>query len=302
VGDAEAAIQRALGARIERRIPAPWGSKNRTTVVDLSDGRRVVAQVYADPGIAAVRLKAALLLGEPLAQRGVRVPRVLAQDQAAGPAWAVFESLPGAPGYVACGDDLSSVDFPAVASDMGSVLRHFADLDSDRFDLPRLWTDPFALALAAERWLSDIEAYLSAVDAMATRAIIDSVPGLLANRRQVVCHGDFGPQNVLVQGGHVTGLLDLEDARVGDSLLDVAWWAWLVRAHTPSAFTRSWSGFLDASGIDRSQESFEDRVLALIVLRLLETADAYLRSAPEKYPSWAARLARTLRWRGRSLS
>ena len=185
---------------------------------------------------------------------------------------------------------------------MGQLLRGFAALDADKFDLPRLWIDPRTVARSGERWLSGLEPYLTAADVKATRDIIDRSPALLAGRRAVVCHGDFGPQNVLVQKGGVSGLLDFEDARIGDSLLDVAWWAWLVRAHTPAAFTRSWSEFLDESGIDTTQESFDDRLLALIVLRLLETADAFLHSAPAKYPSWAERLARTLRWRGETLA
>ncbi len=134
------------------------------------------------------------------------------------------------------------------------------------------------------------------------RDIVDHVPQLFGDRPTVVCHGDFGPQNVLVLDGRVSGLLDLEDARLGDPLLDAAWWAWLVRAHTPAAFNATWTRFLGAAGLDRSAEGFDERLLALIVLRLLETAEAYRLSAPEKHPGWGTRVSRTLEWRGMSLS
>jgi len=51
----------------------------------------------------------------------------------------------------------------------------------------------------------------------------------------VRCHGDFGPQNVLLDpdGGEVTALLDWEMVDVGDPLRDLAWAEWIVRMHHP---------------------------------------------------------------------
>jgi Ser/Thr protein kinase RdoA (MazF antagonist) len=301
LGDVNHAVERTFGSAIRRSTPAPWGSKNRSRIVELADGRRLVVQVYSDRDTAAVRLRAAKGLAVPLIEHGVRVPRVLAHDFAAPSPWAAFEWLPGEPGYVAAGHDLASDAFPAIARHMGSLLRRMAELDPAGCDLPRIWTDAHALGTTAERWLVDLKPYLAAADIMATRDIIHRVGSLFSDRPPVVCHGDFGPQNVLVLGDRVTGLLDLEDARIGDRLLDVAWWAWLVRAHTPVAFSRSWAGFLEAAGIDPGEDSFDDRVFTLIVLRMLETADSFRRSAPAKHASWAERLSRTLEWRGRAL-
>ena len=290
------AIEQVLGSRIAHRTPAPWGSKNRTTFADLDDGRRVVLQFYAHRDAAAVRLRAAQQLAEPLNQHGVPVPRVIACDLIGPSPWAVYERLSGEPGYVAAGDDLSGENFPAVARDMGTLVRRFRGLDPDAFDLPRLWSDPAALVPVARAWLARLGEHLSSADTTAARGIVDDLPSLFAGRRPVVCHGDFGPQNVLVLGDRVSGLLDLEDARIADPLLDVAWWVWLVRAHTPLAFARSWSGFLDAADVDPGQASFDERLLSLIVLRLLETAEAYRHSVPAKYPSWGGRLSQTLGW------
>lgn len=294
-------IERALGSGVASTAPAPWGSKNRTWFVDLADGRAVVVQEYADPAVAWSRIHAAEQLALPLNDHGVPVPKVVAQALDASPPWAAFERLPGEPGYVAAGHDLSDPAFPAMAADMGRIVRRMSELDPRGLDLPSLWADGDGLAGVAPAWLQPLEPLLDQTDVAATRDVIARVSALFHDRPPVVCHGDFGPQNVLVVGERVSGLLDLEDARIGDPLLDAAWWAWLVRAHTPEAFRRSWDPFLEAAAIDRGQAGFDERVFAIIVLRLLETAEAFRRSAPEKHPSWAERLRRTLAWQGRPL-
>lgn len=48
-------------------------------------------------------------------------------------------------------------------------------------------------------------------------------------------HGDFGPQNLLIEDGHVAGLLDWELAHRGERVEDVAWAEWTVRLHHPDA-------------------------------------------------------------------
>lgn len=282
--------------------PTPGGPKNRTALVLLEDGRRLAFQEYSDHRTAQVRLKAAEQLAAPLREHGVPVPRVLFAELSDAPPWAVFEALPGAPGYVAADHDLSRSNFLPIARDMGRLLRKFSELDPDTFDLPRLWTDVAALSEAAERWLARIQPHLSHHDARAVREVIDAIPVLLSHRPAVVCHGDFGPQNVLVLGERISGLLDFEDARIGDPLLDVSWWAWLVRAHTPEAFTRTWTAFLEAAEVDKTEASFDDRVITLAILLVLETAERFRHSSPERHAGWGARISRTLAWRGQPLT
>ena len=59
-----------------------------------------------------------------------------------------------------------------------------------------------------------------------------SVPGL-PGRGEVIVHGDFGPQNVLIDDGHISALLDWEFAHVGRSIEDLAWAEWILRMHHP---------------------------------------------------------------------
>jgi hypothetical protein len=56
-----------------------------------------------------------------------------------------------------------------------------------------------------------------------------------ALRRAGLVHGDFGPQNLLLDEvtAEPTALLDWEFAHIGDPVEDVAWAEWIVRTHHP---------------------------------------------------------------------
>jgi aminoglycoside phosphotransferase len=58
---------------------------------------------------------------------------------------------------------------------------------------------------------------------------------LAGSAGRVLVHGDFGPNNVLLDPATftVTGLLDWEFAHLGDPVEDLAWCEWIVRAHHP---------------------------------------------------------------------
>ncbi|HEY3869313.1 MAG TPA: phosphotransferase [Actinocrinis sp.] len=74
------------------------------------------------------------------------------------------------------------------------------------------------------------------------------VIGAPAGTGQVLVHGDFGPNNVLLDpvSFAVTGVLDWEFAHLGDPLEDLAWCEWIVRAHHPAqrdALAEFFSGY-----------------------------------------------------------
>lgn len=51
-------------------------------------------------------------------------------------------------------------------------------------------------------------------------------------RGRVLVHGDFGPNNVLLDDAlQVTAVLDWEFAHLGDPIDDLAWCEWVVRTH-----------------------------------------------------------------------
>ena len=93
---------------------------------------------------------------------------------------------------------------------------------------------------------------------------------------EVVCHGDFAPHNLVLDGNRVIGVFDFDAAHPGPRVWDLAYalyrWAPLTRTESPGEF---WSQaekierariFLDAYGLNR-----DDRLgfVALVVERLL---------------------------------
>lgn len=288
-------IGNALDSTILEVTDAPWGSRNRTVVIRFADGRQLVVQRYRDRQMAVRRIHSAAQLAPRLNAIGVPTPLVVAHDLSANPPWAAYDRLPGEVCYVAAGDDLSHDTFPSIAADMGRISAAIRQLDPADLDLPTSWTRTDELIATARQWLRDLTPYLSIDDRHTTASILDAAPDLLMHRPIAVCHGDFGPQNVLVENGRVTALLDFEDARIADPLLDVAWWAWIVRAHTPAAFQRSWHRFVASAHVDGA---VDDLLTMLIVLRLLETADIFHRTRRDHHRGWAVRLSSTLRWCG----
>ena len=51
----------------------------------------------------------------------------------------------------------------------------------------------------------------------------------------MIVHGDFGPQNVLIEGNAISAVVDWEFAHLGMPVEDLAWTEWIVRMHHPDA-------------------------------------------------------------------
>lgn len=69
---------------------------------------------------------------------------------------------------------------------------------------------------------------------------VAGIPGAVrgpAVAGQVLVHGDYGPNNVLLDpvSLEITAVLDWEWAHVGDPVEDLAWCEWVVRMHHPVA-------------------------------------------------------------------
>lgn len=276
--------------------PAPWGGKNTTRLLRLADGTSLIEQRYRSAETARVRLRAHEVLAPLLRERGVPVSRVVASDPAGR--WGLLEALPGEVGYVVADHDLSGAEFPAMARAMGEVLRRMREVPVAGLGLPSTWAVPADLAASAGACLDRLRPHTDPGTVSHAEEVLQRLPELLTGRPVVLGHGDYGPQNVLFEGTRVTGLLDLEDARICDPLADVAWWAWFVRAHTPDAFDRSWRAFLDGAEIDLGAGETEELLFALLIARLLETAEHFRLTRPEKHPSWGRRLRETLAWDG----
>jgi len=99
---------------------------------------------------------------------------------------------------------------------------------------------------------------------------VDAVAGL--PRRPggtVLVHGDFGPQNLLLDSdtNQPTAILDWEFAHIGDRLTDIAWAEWILRTHHPhliSALPALFAGYQERPGWAERQAAMLTRCEQLL--------------------------------------
>jgi len=262
-------IEVALGQRPADSTPATWGFQNRTDLVTLSDGDRVVLQRYRNRADARRRLQVIGALQEPAGRVGVPLAGVRQFDLDAEPAWIIYDALPGVPVAAAGEAGPGGPRFPIMARAMGELLAAFRGLPTAGLDLDSLWSDPHRLAAEGLRW-ADRVPELRGTGRPVLRRVLDRVPALFAGRSAVLAHGDFAPVNILTDGTRLTGLLDFESIRLADSLFDPAWWAWSVSFAGSAVLEGAWPVFLDAAGVDPAGANLSERVKVLQILRMME--------------------------------
>src|SRR6266567_4764866 len=113
---------------------------------------------------------------------------------------------------------------------------------------------------------------------------------------EVLVHGDYGPNNVLLDPAtlEITGVLDWEWAHAGDPVEDLAWCEWILRMHHPR-HVGLLGVFFDAYGVvippwPRRQAVMLDRCQSLLELCHRQEA-----GGPGE-AQWAHRLAVTGAW------
>ena len=86
VDDSErAVIERVLARPVSNATKAAWGFTNRTDIVTLAGGERVVVQRYRRRQDAEYRLRVMRGLWRPAAEAGISIPRVRESDLDAAP-------------------------------------------------------------------------------------------------------------------------------------------------------------------------------------------------------------------------
>ncbi|QIS09556.1 phosphotransferase enzyme family protein [Nocardia arthritidis] len=284
-------LERILAQPIAERAAAPAGFRNRTELITLTDGARVVLQRYRSRVDAERRVRVMLALLDPAALRGIAIPRVRHFDLDADPAWIVFDALPGVPVSVSDEMDSSSVESARM---MGELLARFRRLRPAGLGIDDLWADPRRLVARAKNWVTQLDPALTDAERAALDRLLHTVPDLFANRKIRLAHGDFAPDNMLTDGAALTGLLDFESVRLADRLLDPAWWAWSVGLAGPRIDDPAWPEFLVSAGIDPAEPELPQRVHALQVLRVLELLTARADLDPAVLDSTRKRLSRSL--------
>ena len=123
-----ALIEGVLGRPVAEATQAAWGFQNRTDLVTLGSGDRVVVQRYRRRQDAEYRLWVMRALWRPAAEAGIAIPRVREADLDTDPAWVILDVLPGVPVPEAGDAGLEGPRFPAIALAMGELLASFRRL------------------------------------------------------------------------------------------------------------------------------------------------------------------------------
>jgi aminoglycoside phosphotransferase (APT) family kinase protein len=324
----------ALSALVDAPVVAAeragWGFENRTDIVTLADGRKLVIQRHTRRNQAPRSLRLAHMLPDRLAQVGIRLPRQLAADASATPPYAVREFISGTTAAAFMGEIGGAV---AVASAMGALLPKIQATPIGGLRLPSGWADASRLERQARRQLSRCREMFDEATLRELAATIDEVRERFAGRGTCFAHGDFCPVNALVETNdqrpttndqrvtsdqrpttndetvnpqpptpnsqspalRIVGLLDVDYARVADRLFDAAWWGWVVRYHHPERWVVAWPALLRAAGITVDHDMLR-RVEILQRLRCLEAVDDARRAGVDAAEMWARRLTETLGW------
>ena len=179
-------IERALARPVSDVTRAAWGFTNRTDMITLDNGERVVLQRYRRREDAEYRLRVMRGLRTSAARAGIPLPRVRDFSLDADPAWVVYDVLPGVPVPEAGQAGPGGPRFPQMARIMGELLAAFRRLPAAGLEPGRLWADPGRLAASAAGWARQ----LSITNA---GPCLDAVPSLFAGRPVVLAHCDFAP-------------------------------------------------------------------------------------------------------------
>ncbi len=111
----------------------------------------------------------------------------------------------------------------------------------------------------------------------------------------VIRHGDFGPNNILLDPATMaaTALLDWEFSGIGPAIEDIAWCEWIVRMHHRDA-VRSLPAFFDGYG---SMPPWDERKAAMLsrCTRLEAFCHRWEPGGPG-VQQWRSRTAETARW------
>jgi len=285
VSDTAARLATLIGRDVVDARPAAWGFTNRTTTVTLRTGERLVVHEMRDRAAVERRARTMSALAPRLAAAGIVVPRVVEAAPDASPPFVLTDHLDGRPGGELLDDPTDAI---ALGTEMGRLVRQLWSVPIDALELDPSWRNGDDLQAVVGAMLAGVERELPEATVARLRRLIDELPAALGGREPVLAHGDWVPVNVLVDGRVVVAVLDWDQARLSDRLLDVAWWAWVVGHHHPGPFAAAWPAFLETAGVELDPPTM-GRIRSLAAARLLEAA-ASARPGPDR-KQWLGRLA-----------
>lgn len=275
MGNAAASIDRfrwleaVLGDAIMSAQPVEqsWPSPTETTILVLARGPRVVLQEGGDRPAIARRATLAWRLRE--VAPWIPVPDVVAADPGAETPWLVTAFVDGASGRTMLS---SRDDARRLGGLIGGLVGSLASVPIEELDAPAAWVSAVSLADAASGWLAAAPASsLGPDESRRLDGLIAGVPAALGGVDPAFAHGDLVPVNLIVGGGALLGLLDLEAARIAHPLFDLAWFRSTLRRHHADVADDAIEAAFDAAGITPDAGTLE-RLDLLAALRSLELA------------------------------
>ena len=273
-------------------LASPWSRTHTVAGAPLRGpfaGERLVVQWGGDrAGIGRrIRLGQALRAAAP----DLRIPEVLGGSMVAPVPWVASRCVAGTSGraMLEVGGDAEVALVGAVA---GAVAVGLREVPAASLRLSRTWADATSLAAAARRWRNLAAPALEGGSVRALDAELALIGHRLGGVAPVVAHGDLAPVNLLLAGGRLVGLLDLERVRLAHPLFDAAWWCWILAVHHLALAPAVNLAFLAAADIPRDAATVRQLHL-LAVLQCLELA-ASPRLPAGGRSAWADRVIRLL--------
>jgi len=257
----------ALGPAASGLRRLPWGFTNESWEGTTPEGTRYVATRMRERRQAGEVIRRGPDITRRLRVVGLDTPVPLPGRSLAGRGIVVSEWLAGVPAMARLGDTYGPT---AVGRAIGDTWRRLAGVDPTGLDLDNLWARPRDLATAAGGWLGLVRPQLSAMTAAAVAARIEDLGSSSHDPQPHFVHGDLVPANILLRDPGPPVLLDLEAVRIGDPLLDAAWFSWIVRYHHPETHRAAWAAFQDAARLRAPDAAGPNVLAALPVVRVLE--------------------------------
>ena len=231
-------------ARIRRALERRFGAlSDPRPIAEGEESQAFALDIGGEPHVLRVNRSSAGFEKDAFVQRfacpGLPIPGVVAIGAVDdGHAYCVTRRVPGV-----TLQDLAPAALPAVVAPVAAVMAEIAagDLsgtggygpfDSEGAGRHACWRD--FLTAIADPAQCDWRAAAGRADIGRVRHHLDLVVTLAADCPEIrqLVHGDFGSNNVLTEGGRITGVIDWSEALFGDPLYDVAnilfWRPWLA--------------------------------------------------------------------------
>ncbi|MGE5150996.1 MAG: phosphotransferase family protein, partial [Rhodospirillaceae bacterium] len=215
---------RLNGAPADGSAAADWSAAaDRSAAADWSGPLILRVMTRGDQGPRVLREAA---VHAALVQAGFPAPRVLLHETELAPLglpFLVMERLAGEPMWSGAAEAGSAamLAMPRQLAEL-HVRLHRVSGEALRDSARALGIDPAVMGVPA-----DVERLHRRIVREGLTALVPAADWLVANvpapvQAEVICHGDFHPLNIMMDGGRVSGVIDWANVVLGEPAYDIA--------------------------------------------------------------------------------